>query len=363
LRGGVDRESEMATGRPLDDMPSLRFSVVPPDVTVLCACPEGETMQTRLPPLLALVAIVLGGTTAARANVVCVHNGPRGGALRARDVCRASENELGSFEALQVLLKAIASADGGATLRVSGINVQIVSGSGATDGATNGRGNLVVGYNASNAPHDRSGSHNLVVGDEHSYSSYGGLVAGLNNTSSGPYTSICGGDTNTASGFAASVTGGAVNVASGPESSVSGGEFNTASGINASVCGGWANLASGDQSAVSGGFVNKASGLTAWVGGGETNEASAERATVTGGSDNRATAQAATVSGGVMNHADGQSSSVSGGGFNQASGQGASISGGDSNVASGAGASVSGGQGRSAPGRDNWAAGSLLEAN
>src|SRR4051812_43116612 len=32
------------------------------------------------------------------------------------------------------------------TIRFTGVNVQVVSGSGATDGAVNGAGNLVVGY-------------------------------------------------------------------------------------------------------------------------------------------------------------------------------------------------------------------------
>jgi len=51
------------------------------------------------------------------------------------------------------------------------------SGSGATEGMINGLGNLIVGYNedvGSNAT--RTGSHNLVVGIEHSYSSYAGSL-------------------------------------------------------------------------------------------------------------------------------------------------------------------------------------------
>ena len=36
-------------------------------------------------------------------------------------------------------------ADG--TIRITGANLQIVSGSGATDGPINGKGNLIIGYN------------------------------------------------------------------------------------------------------------------------------------------------------------------------------------------------------------------------
>ncbi len=65
------------------------------------------------------------------------------------------------------------------TLRISGINVQVVNGLDATNGyptdpdsidlmetQTNGLGNLLVGYNEIGNPNgdDRTGSHNIVVG-------------------------------------------------------------------------------------------------------------------------------------------------------------------------------------------------------
>jgi hypothetical protein len=103
----------------------------------------------------------------------------------------------------------------GTTLQLSGINVQIVSGSGATDGAVNGRGNLIVGYNAASSGQTRTGSHNVVVGDEHEYTSYGGLVAGFKNTSAGPFASVSGGRISWATGTYASVSGGVNNTASG----------------------------------------------------------------------------------------------------------------------------------------------------
>jgi hypothetical protein len=53
--------------------------------------------------------------------------------LRATGTCKTTEIQLGSFD--------------GTTLQFSGINVQVVSGSGITDGAVNGKGNLIVGYN------------------------------------------------------------------------------------------------------------------------------------------------------------------------------------------------------------------------
>src|SRR5262249_49448897 len=120
------------------------------------------------------------------------------------------------IKAFEALVRALTVEDGGMTLRISAMNLQIVSGAGATDASVNGRGNLIVGYNAK--PHDtsggRTGSHNLVVGDEHAYPSFGGLVAGRHNAITGKSASVTGGEDNTASANFASVTGGQLNTAS-----------------------------------------------------------------------------------------------------------------------------------------------------
>jgi hypothetical protein len=152
-----------------------------------------------------------------------------------------------------------------------GCNIHIRSGGGATDATVNGLGNLIVGYNEESPPggtENRTGSHNLVVGLEHSYSSFGGLVAGRNNTVSGPNATVSGGRFNTASGTRASVSAGQFNTASGIHSSVSGGEGNTASNSGASVSGGEGNEASGDVASVSGGNARSALGQWDWMAGG-----------------------------------------------------------------------------------------------
>lgn len=150
----------------------------------------------------------------------------------------------------------------------AGCNVHILNGTGVT-GTTNSLGNLIIGYNEDTGTTVvRTGSHNLVIGPEHGYSSYGGLVAGLGNTVSGPHASVSGGRDNLASGPSASVSGGGGNVATGNWASVSGGVNNGASGQAASVSGGADNLASGETASVSGGFANEASGARASVSGG-----------------------------------------------------------------------------------------------
>jgi hypothetical protein len=148
---------------------------------------------------------------------------------------------------------------------LSGVNLRIVNGLGRTDcgeednplpNCPNGLGNLIVGYNELRVGEEveniRTGSHNVVVGEAHNFSSFGGIVVGLRNTISGGFSSVNGGADNTASGNGASVSGGADN---------------TASGLSAAFSGGLGNTASGDLAAVSGGRNRTAAGEFDWVAG------------------------------------------------------------------------------------------------
>ena len=169
----------------------------------------------------------------------------------------------------------------------TGANLHIRSGSGSTDdgGSLTGLGNLVVGYNEDQIimPFGRGGSHNLVVGLEHEYSSYGGFVAGKSNDVTSASASVSGGERNIASGNRSSVSGGYDNTASGIWASVSGGYYNTASNYYSSVSGGFWNTASGRRSSVSGGRLNTASNYYSSVSGGYDNTASGENSSVSGG--------------------------------------------------------------------------------
>ena len=104
-----------------------------------------------------------------------------------------------------------------------GCNVHVRNIGGQTD-AIDGFGNLIVGYNEEGGViKDRTGSHNIVIGREHTYSSYGGLVAGFRNSVTSRYATVTGGAENTASGDYSSVSGGRNNEAFGDKSGVSGG--------------------------------------------------------------------------------------------------------------------------------------------
>jgi len=125
---------------------------------------------------------------------------------------------------------------------ITGANLRIVNGLGNTR-TTNGLGNLIVGYNEPRGtPNVETGSHNIVVGFQHNFTSFGGLVAGAANDISGDF---------------ASVTGGSFNIASSAGSSVCGGLSNTASGVESVICGGQVNMATGTRSSISGGSNNR----------------------------------------------------------------------------------------------------------
>jgi len=159
------------------------------------------------------------------------------------EALKAQINELKQTVAhLSALLEGV-SRDGSSFI-FSGMNVHVVSGSGATDGTPNGLGNLIVGYNengSQNTTKTNIGSHNLVIGKNQTYSSYGGFVAGASNKITAPFATITGGFNNTASGSYSSVGGGQLNTASGDFATVSGGLTRKAEGNN--------NWSAGDQTA------------------------------------------------------------------------------------------------------------------
>jgi hypothetical protein len=159
------------------------------------------------------------------------------------------------------------------TIQFSGVNVQIVNDEGTT-ASTNGEGNLVLGYDPNSFGLERTGSHNLILGRNQGYTSYGGIVTGGFNLITAGDASIIGGEGNLASAIGAVVIGGSGNQATGSSASVHGGEK---------------NIASGSSSSVAGGKENKALGGQSWVGGGRKNTAEAKYSSVFGGKELTAT--------------------------------------------------------------------------
>ena len=100
-------------------------------------------------------------------------------------------------------------------------NIHVESGSGTTaevNGLT-GLGNLIVGYNEIPVSQNwsRAGSHNLIVGPSHSFTSKGGAVFGNRNIIAGEYATTLGGVQNSSTGAASSILGGYGVIVNGTE--------------------------------------------------------------------------------------------------------------------------------------------------
>jgi len=225
--------------------------------------------------------------------------------------------------ALESLLAAVSLTESGKTLQISGVNVRIISGAGTTEATPNGYGNLIVGYSElrNNGTDTRTGSHNIVVGAEHNFSSYGCLIVGKTNDVSAQFSSVCAGTGNVVTNFSSSIGAGRNNRVEGSLSCVSAGASNWITGSDSNA---------------------------AWIGGGSANRATTAYGTVVGGSQNRANGYMSSVLGGLGNQANADYSSVSGG---------------DNNRANGNYSSVSGGHNRSVSGQDDWCGGTYFSDN
>lgn len=318
--------------------------------------------------LSAAIAAILAISHSAHADVV-LHEFKAGERARAADVngnfnnlktavetaqrenaeLRAQIKDLKAALTASIALKdtlSVETINGVRTVRFTGVNLQLVNGTNNTE-IVNGSGNLIVGYDEAStntkivcslatdvngnslttesnclaaggtvALRQKTGSHNLVLGSQNSYSSAGGIVAGSGNFITAPFASNLGGTGNIASGrFAVNIAGtgnhpsgstaatlaGTNNTASGTNASVSGGSSNIASSVGTTVSGGSRNAASGPQSNVTGGIKNESSGPFSHVSGGGNNVSSGATSTVAGGSANDASAPTSSVSGGARN--------------------------------------------------------------
>jgi Skp family chaperone for outer membrane proteins len=280
---------------------------------------EVATLKSQLAALQAQLAAA--GTSALTSEVSTLKGHVTALSNEAAALTSTDEELSGEVSALQGTLADVSfnpSGPGGRpALTLSGANLQIINGQGHTASA-NGVGNLIVGYDEGAGA--QTGSHDIVLGENQTSTSYGGLLAGVSNVISGPF-SVAFGDANTASGSGSSVTGGGGNTASGEASTVAGGNNNAASGQTSSVLGGGANEATGHSASVSGGNNNKAAGITSAILGGALNHASGQSSTVGGGLLNLPEALLSSILGGrenaIANKAENEAFTILGG-FQQA---------------------------------------------
>ena len=123
-----------------------------------------------------------------------------------------------------------------------------------------------MGYNESTA--DRDGSHNLVIGAGHGFTSYGNIIGGYENRAGAPWGLVVGTDNRLESPWG-SISGGSNNIVGADRGSISGGFSNSVTGSWATVAGGRKNRATGLGSVVSGGESNAVDGTAASAFGGK----------------------------------------------------------------------------------------------
>ena len=248
----------------------------------VCAADNDTDLSAQVAELQALVATLQSQLAANTAADAAAHHDKY---TDAEAIAAVGSHSPDFTDLLADVSRGIDPNTGYDTIQFSGMNVQIVNGSGVTAGTTNGTGNLIIGYNEMRneglasvpCPSDvatelwcnrRWGSHMVVVGAHNNYSSYGGMVVGRLSETAGGYSSISGGRGNIASGIYSSVTGGDDNLAEGHYSSVTGGDGNITYGQYSSVSGGYYNYADGSTSSVSGGRFRTAYEDYNWVAGG-----------------------------------------------------------------------------------------------
>lgn len=199
--------------------------------------------------------------------------------------------ELATLESILPHMKYVAAGIAGKpTVQFEAVNLQLVSGTGLTNGTVNGEGNLVIGYDENPGKHEQTGSNDLVLGIEETFTGSGGLVAGVSNTITGHDNTITGGRKNTANGSANVVSGGRANTVSGGEEPawIGGGDGNSATEGYGAIVGGSENVTAGEWDTIAGGRGNNAKGHYSSVGGGFKNTASGQYSSIFGGKELKA---------------------------------------------------------------------------
>ena len=159
--------------------------------------------------------------------------------------------------------------NGKPTVTFSGANVQIVNGTGSTS-SSNGKGNLIVGYDENNYQQQQTGSHSVVIGVNNGWTGYGDLVAGYNELAGASYATAIG-YYGSAQALGSVSLGGFQNRATGTYSVASGGYSSMAQAIYGTVLGGLGNQANGDYSVAVGGLSNRAGARYSVAAGGCAN--------------------------------------------------------------------------------------------
>ncbi|MCV0439848.1 MAG: hypothetical protein K5880_14620 [Hydrogenophaga sp.] len=162
------------------------------------------------------------------------------------------------------------------TLRIEGVNLQIVNGTGSTS-TVNSTGNLIIGYNEESGQagqiHERTGSHNLIMGQVIDYfnGTYGSIGTGHWNTLAAPNSSIIASEFSQCDGPFSTINGAdnGIVLTPGIFCNVLGGESNAAVAHHSTITGGlgnWINV-NGPHGTVSGGWIRTVFTPRDWAAG------------------------------------------------------------------------------------------------
>lgn len=208
---------------------------------------------------------------------------------------------------------------------INGANLQVVNGLG-TDLSQNGLGNIIGGYNTPAAESElleRTGSHNIIVGQGQRYTGNCNLIGGQDNLASGTWGIVLG-TQNDLGGIRNVMIGGSNNEANGAVNLVLGGAANAVEGEHNVVLGGLSNSAFSDFNVVLGGEANVAnSGISAILGGWGNTTLSTVNSVILGGNNNTigssdGNTSSSVISGGRFNEISvAENSFIAGGSFNK----------------------------------------------
>lgn len=190
---------------------------------------------------------------------------------------------------------------------LEGCNLHVRNAQGQTD-TTDDTGNLIIGYNEDITLGDgslRTGSHNLIIGMDHRYTSWGTIVHGTGHHTSNHNAAAIGGAQNRPQGVGSVIVSGSENIVSSSQAVILGGTFNQATGSHSMIAGGESNVTHAYGTSIMGGFANEADGNWGITLGGQGNQSMGGYSVVVGGQGNEAWGSHSTVSGGLTRSVNG----------------------------------------------------------
>ena len=209
-------------------------------------------------------------------------------------------------QALPELAAHLSFIDSSSTFHLEGANLQLSNG--VSPYSHNGLGNLIIGMNGETEYIDsigRGGSHNLVIGEGHAYSSNHGILHGYNATATDRYAAIIGGASNRVDGAYGVTIAGTDNVIldNALYSATIGGRDNTISANYAVAAAGLRSQVDGAYSAAISGNDNRIAeeAIYAAALAGKDNVLEGARSATVSGAENIAYGERSVVLGGIHN--------------------------------------------------------------